>query len=360
MKLPTVALLVLTATACVEPVDDLGEQSLEIVKDPGDLPDPLPTTPPPPPPPNGPNVLRISSAMLTERMITFLGGTGGPLINVDTTGKSPTKVLAITPHTVCIDPDAEARDQAYALCDEFVGFGRANCLQQVIEDYPVAFECHQQTVDTFHSYLDFNSFAEAAGATDVGIRLAPIEKDTYGPGGVTIDANWIRSSAEQPSASFAPTLGNPEPTAHVWLRLTSSSPTLPCVHSVGGDAACPDIQLTNMRVLLRFPGLGPSTTAGLLTTEAPLATFYFDRNLNGVPDFLVTALVDVDAIIRDAVEGRLLTELRSSRGWAAVNAALTGLALAEVKKVHPTASRITRVRQTWYEAGQMVLAYDWQ
>ncbi len=359
MKLPAATLLLLTATAtaCVEPVDELGDQSLEIIKDPGDIPDP--PTAPPPPPPNGANVLRISSATLTERMVAFLGGTGRPLVNVDTTGKTPARVLAITPRQVCSDPNQEARDQAYAACQEFTGVGLNLCLQQVIVDYPVLSECHIQSVDTFHSYLDFNALAEAGGATDLGFHVQPIYKDTFGPGGIRVQANWIRSSAEQPTASFTTTLGNAEPTAQVWLRLTSSSPTLPCVHSIGGDVGCPDIQLTNMRVLLRFPGLGPSTTAGLLTTEAPLATFYFDRNLNGVPDFLVTALVDVDAVVRDAVEGRLMAALQSTTGRAAVNTVLTGLALAEVKKVHPTATRITRVRQTWYEAGQLVLAYDW-
>lgn len=353
----TALVLLLAAAACVEQ-PDTADQTDELVKDPGDVPDPEPVAPPPP---DGPNVLRISSAALTERMITMLGGTAAPLVNVDTTGVSPARSLPITPRTVCTYPNAEARDAAYDACyEEFVGAGLAYCLGQVDVDYPNIQECQVQTYDTFHSYLDFNAFAQAGGATDVGFHVAPIRKDTYGPGGVVIDVKYLRSSGENPSAGFTSTSASTEPTAHVWLPLTSNHPTLPCVHTSYGNAACPDIELTSMRVLLRFLSIGPGAVAGQLTVDDMAATFYFERNLNGVPDFLVTALVDVDAVIRDAVEGRLLAALRSTGGRAAVNAALTRLALDEVRKVHPTATRISRVRQTWYQSGQLVLAYDWQ
>lgn len=362
MKLTSLPLVLslssLSLAACVEPPDS-AEELAAIAVDPGGDPDPAPA--PTPPPPDGPNVLRISSALLTERMTLLLAGTASPLINVDTTGVSPTMSLPIPPRTVCIYPNQEARDAAYAAChEEFFGTGLIRCLQQVDLDYPDLSECHVETYDTFHSYLDFNAFAEYGGARDLGFYAGPVTVDTVGPGALVFNVKYLRSAGGLASAGFTVTSGNPEPTGVVSLALTSNHPTLPCVHTSYGDAACPDIELTNMRVSLRFPGIGPGPVAGLLTTETPVAQFSFDRNLNGVPDPVVTALVDVDAMIRGAVEGRLAASLQTDGGRAAINAALTALALAEVKKVHPTATRITRVRQTWYQSGQLVLAYDWQ
>src|SRR5678810_927160 len=84
------------------------------------------------PPPNGPRVTRVPTAELNAQMGLLLGG---PLITVDTTGTSATKLGPLT--TVCTWPNEALREAAQAECRaDYSGSDLFDCLLQVNTDYP--------------------------------------------------------------------------------------------------------------------------------------------------------------------------------------------------------------------------------
>jgi hypothetical protein len=304
-----------------------------------------------PPPPNGPRVTRVSTAELDAQMGLLLGG---PLVTVDTTGTSATKLGPLT--TVCTYPNQAQRDAAQAECRaDYSGSELFACLQQVNIDYPNISECHD-TRFAMHSYLDFNALAESRNIQDVTFPFDPIWRDTTGPGGVTIDVNYVRTNGP-PTAAFTGNALN-IPSARIAFPLISNSPTLPCTHSES-YLGCPDIELWNMKVTVTAPSLQPG---GAKLAFGPIATsFTFDRNFSGVPDWLITAFLDVDAVLRSVVEGKVTAALNSDAGRAAIADAFTTLAINAARVQHPTLHGFSQITHTWYDpAGQaLVVEYDW-
>lgn len=304
-----------------------------------------------PPPPNGPHVTRVPTADLNAAMSLLLGG---PLVTVDTTGTGPTKLGP--PTTVCTFPNEALREAAQAECRaDYSGSALFNCLRQVNIDYPNISECHE-TRFPMHSFLDFNVIAESAGFADVTFPFDPIWVDTTGPGGVTIDVNYIRTNGP-PTAAFT---GNPlnVPSAHIAFPLISNSPTLPCVHSEA-YLGCPDVELWNMLVTVNVPNIQPD--GAKLGFGALSSSFTFQRNLTGIPDAIVTAFLDVDALLHSVVEGQVTNALTSAGGHAAIADGFTTLALEAARVQHPTMNGFSQITRTWYDpaAQALVIQYDW-
>lgn len=325
--------------------------------DPGDL-DPdfdFEPLPPPPRPPVRGTLVRISSTELDDTLGTALQGTR---LVIDTTGTSPT--ILGDPVYSCRYPNQQAREAAKAECLAGPISDKGRCLAQINIDYPNIKECSSQRPPR-HSYIDFGGIAESLGAVDIPFdSIATIQRDTWGPGGISVDINYVRTtiSAGTLSSYFSPELSD-RATASVWLTLQSNSPTLPCAQT-SAVLGCPDIELTNMKILTRLTGIGPaygdSTKLGF---DQALATFYFDRNLNNIPDWMLTALVDVDAIIANNVEHNVERSLGGTAGRTALGKALTGLVN---RKVNPSGLATGDVKQfyrAWYEAGgTLVVDYE--
>ena len=308
---------------------DAQDQALERKRiDDDDDPEPVPDDDPPPPttPPVRGTLVRISSAELDQTLGDVLQGTK---LVVDTTGRSPPLIIGY--HTECTE-----------------GPG------------PIGQVC-VQVPEITHSYIDFGGIAESFGAVDVPFdNITMIYRDTKGPGGIMVDINYVRTTVNAGTlfAHFSPELSH-RATASVWLNLQSNNPTLPCEHTL---LVCPDIELTDMRVLTRLTGIGPvwddPTQLGF---DQAIAHFYFNRNLNNIPDWLLTELVDVDQIIRNNVERNIARALSSTAGRTALNKALTGLV---AQKVNPnpmpvTGGGIKQFYGAWYETGgTLVVDYE--
>ncbi|MGH8532715.1 MAG: hypothetical protein ACREV1_08330, partial [Gammaproteobacteria bacterium] len=227
--------------------------------------------------------------------------------------------------------------------------------------YPNIKECSFQRPPR-HSHIDFGGIAESYGAIDVPFdSIATIHRDTKGPGGIMVDINYVRTTINPMSplvAYFSPELSD-RATASVWLNLQSNSPTLPCTHT-SSVLGCPDIELTDMRVLTRLTGIGPvSDDPTQLGFDQAIATFYFDRNLNNIPDWFLTVLVDVDQIISNNVERNIERALASTAGRTALNKALTGLVAQKVNPMPTSGGGIKRFYRAWYETGgTLVVDYE--
>jgi hypothetical protein len=278
---------------------------------------------------------------------------------------------------VCTFPNEALREAAQAECRaDYSGSALFNCLRQVNLDYPNISECHV-TRFAMHSFLDFNVIAESAGFQDVTFPFDPIWVDTTGPGGVTIDVNYIRTNGP-PTAAFTGNAIN-VPSARLAFPLVSNSPTLPCVHSEA-YLGCPDVELWNMLVTVTAPNLQPGAPASCINnhgtppyactegvTGAKLAfgalssSFTFERNLTGVPDALITAFFDVDAMLHSVVEGQVTAALDGAGGHAAIADGLTSLAINAARAEHPTLQGFSQITRTWYDpaAQALVIQYDW-
>jgi hypothetical protein len=355
----------ITLTSCALDPSDLdapaeSTQTSEVAIDPYD-----PKDPPQPVvvPPEGPNVVRISSSDLEIAMRAYLGG---QMINIDTTGTSPVRFG--TPYTTCTDVNQPAREAEQDACFEsFSGSALTICLQQALADYPVQTECHT-TASSYHSYLDFSSRLEQENVKDVMLDVEPIYVEGW-TSHHRVDLNYLRSDlTKQITAGFTT-----NKTASLSFPLTSNSPTL-----IVDDG--PDVQMSNMRVLLRFTniepgpayacaegGIAPNCVGGaskLVSARVkhltPRPTFVFDRNINYLPDWLVDQLFDVDAEIRSAAEGQLQTALLTPAASVAIDKAITALAIYRVRNTtHPQIVGFKRIKNTWYVSGQLVIEYDW-
>ncbi len=345
-----------------DPVDDpAAPPDREPPPDPDPDPDgPQPPNPPPSAPPEGTSVVRISSQLLNSAVSVFLGNS---LVTVDSTTSAPPR--SGPTETVCVWPNAELRDAAYADCyASFSGASLFRCLRIANEEFPNISECFY-TSTVVRGYIDFPSIAETEGARDITFPVEPIQIDD-----LTIDINWLRSDPETPPAASISEFG-----LSIGLPLVSNQPTLPCARD--GLIGCPDVELTNMRVMARFtPGPGPDYSCVENKGTAPACTvaissarvsmglqhtsFLSDLNLSNIPDFFVTAFFDVESAISDLVEAKLAEALRAPAARAAIERAVTGLAIQRVRTTtHPTISGFSRINQVWLDGNDLVIRYEW-
>lgn len=289
----------------------------------GDLPI-LVAPPPPVAPPAQGSLVRITSTELDDLLVGVLQNTK---IVIDTTRTSPT-IYDDFYH--CFYPNKEARDAAIAECMQ-MGPAKAQCLQMVDEEYPNIKQCGTVS-GPFHSYIDFGGVAEYAGAEDVGFQgIETITRDSWGPGSVTIDINYVRATVNAGTTrAWFTAAPNDGAAANISLKLERNQPTIKCVHSA---LACPDIELTNMLLTASLSGIKPVTgDPRTLGFDKVVASFTFDRNLNNVPDWFVTLFLDVDALIRNNVQKNVERALGFESSRAALNKALTELAVRKAKE----------------------------
>lgn len=302
-------------------------------------------------PPAQGRLVRITSEELDGLLVGLLQGTR---IVIDTTRTSPT-IYDDFYH--CTYPNKEIRETMIAECMHMAGSARSQCLAMVNEEYPNIKECGMVS-GPFHSYIDFGGVAEYAGAEDVGFQgIETIRRDSWGPGSVTIDINYVRAtvSAQTTRAWFtaAPSGGA---AANISLALQSNQPTIKCVHSA---LACPDIELTNMKLTASLSGIEPvDGDPRTLGFDEVVADFTFDRNLNNVPDGLVTLFLDVDALIKSNVKKNVERALGFEASRAALNKALTELATRKAKEKNGSIG-IDWFYRAWFE-GTDTLVVDYQ
>lgn len=151
------------------------------------------------------SLVRISSRELNHTLVAVLQGTK---LVVDTTGTSPT--ILGDPVYNCKYPNQEIREQLIAECLAGPPNDKGKCLRDVNEQYPNIKECSFQRPPV-HSYIDFGGIAENYGAVDVPFdSIATIHRDTFGPGGITVDINYVRTTITAGSlfAYFSPELSD--------------------------------------------------------------------------------------------------------------------------------------------------------
>ncbi len=294
---------------------------------------------------------RISTDDLNGALRLLLGGSR---IVIETTSRSPT--IPSEPFYHCSYPNQAIREQMQAECYEMAGSARARCLQAMNEEFPNVKECGWVTGPK-HSYIDFGPLAEQYGAKDHTFDISPIVRDSTGPGSITVDINYVRTTVSHQTLDAAWTAEGGLPAASVTLKLESNSPTLPCRHS-SSVLGCPDVELSNMKVNTKLTGIGPTADRKHLAFDYVVASFTFDRNLNNIPDWLVTAFVDIDKIIRNNVQKQVKDGLERSESRAALNKALTGLAEQSAKKNHPTWRGFKSFASTRFDQGSLVFEYE--
>ncbi len=295
---------------------------------------------------------RISSDELYAALLLVLGGSR---LVVDTTKTSPS--IPSEPFYHCSYPNQAAREAMQAECYAMAGSARFQCLQQMNEDYPNVKECNW-TTGPKHSYIDFGPLAESYGAKDHTFDIAPIDRDTFGPGGITVDINYVRSTIGPGTIDAGWTTEAGLPTASLTLELESNGPTLPCRHWTS-YLGCPDLELSNMKVNAKLTGIAPTADKTQLGFGSVIAAFTFDRNLNNIPDGFLTVFVDVDQIIRNNVQKHVKNGLEKATSRTALQKALSALAEQTAKKNHATWSGIQTFERAWFDPASSSLVFEY-
>lgn len=273
---------------------------------------------------------------------------------IDTTRTSPT-IYDDFYH--CSYPNQQIRESMIAECMQMAGSARSQCLAMVNEEYPNIKQCGTVS-GPFHSYIDFGGLAEYAGAEDVGFQgIETIRRDSWGPGSVTIDINYVRATVNaQTTRAWFTAAPNNGAAANISLKLESNQPTIQCVHSA---LACPDIELTNMNLTASLSGIKPvSGDPRTLGFDKVVASFTFDRNVNNLPDSLVTLFLDVDQLIKSNVQKNVERALGFESSRAALNKALTELATRKAKEKNGSIG-VDWFYRAWFE-GTDTLVVDYQ
>jgi hypothetical protein len=300
---------------------------------------------PPPSPPAHPvcgKVVRIASADLNFALRTLLGGTR---IMYDTTGSSPTLT---GPVYQCFYPNQAARDAGKQECLSGPTVSKGACLKMLDEEFPNIKNC-VWTTGPYHSYVDFGQQAEQYGAVDQFFVVDTIVRDTWA-GRVDLDINMVNTTIGPGTltASFGPDPTSDHAVANISLDISSNDPTIICHHF----ADCPNVELTDMRVDLQLTAIAPTADRTQLGFDMPVAAFHFDRNLENFPDWLVDIFTDIDQIIRNKVQGALVSAFGKDKTRTAVNKALSGLAEYFANQ------KITTYYGAWYDGGDLMVDYE--
>jgi hypothetical protein len=294
---------------------------------------------------------RISSDELHGALLLVLGGSR---LVLDTTGTSPT--IPSEPFYHCTYPNQQAREAMQDDCFQMAGAARSQCLKMMNEEFPNIKECNW-TTGPKHSYIDFGPLAESYGAKDTPFDISEIRRDTFGPGGITVGINYVRTTVGPQTIAAAWTNEAGSPAGDVTLKLESNQPTLPCAHWEV-YLGCPDLELTNMQVNAKLTGIAPTPDQKQLGYGEVLATFSFDRNLNNIPDSFVTVFVDIDKIIRNNVKKNVERALEKAESRAALNKALTALAEQSAKKNHAQWNGFKVLKSASFDNGSLVVSYE--
>lgn len=286
--------------------------------------------------------VRISSAQLDQALIDLLAGTR---IAYDTTDTSDP---LLGPFYKCVYPNQEARDQGQADCLAGPPQDKGTCLEQLNEEYPNIKECHW-AIFAYHSYVDFSATAEDHGAEDLFFDVDTIVRDTWA-GRVDVDITNVNTtvSAGTLISGFSKDPASDQARANLSLKLSSGSPTVKLEHFTGPYA----VNLTNMFVDAQLTAIGPTADKTQLGFGEPLVTFRFDKDVLGIPDWVVAIFKDVESLIRGRVENTLESALGKDETRGAINQALTGLA------EHFAHQKIRIFHGAWFDGGDLVVDYS--
>lgn len=354
---------ILLAAGCA--ADDLATSSVaqgargtnEPPEDPPDDPsdDPPPDDPPPPPPPQPApppaqqgTLVRITAAELQDALMLALGGS---VLSLDTTETSPP--IPSEPFWQCAYPNQGGREAAEKECrEQYSGQNLLDCLAAVEVDWPNVPECNW-TTGPEHSYLKFGGVVRSKGAVDVPFGdIEPMYRDSWGPGGVTIGVNHVRTTAgyQTLTAGIIPLSGQKPwlmATAWIALKFTSNQPTLTCTHDYFG---CPDLNLNDIRLEVHLHGIGPNPANNTqLAFISVVPYFSFTRNLTNVPDWLINPFYDVDQLIKSRVNANVVRALNLASSRAALNNALTELVRVQASMENGSRG-VERIYNAWYES----------
>jgi hypothetical protein len=292
----------------------------------------------------------ISSDELYGALLLVLGGSR---LVIDTTETSPT--IPSDPFYHCTYPNQQAREAGQQECFAMAGAARSQCLRMLNEEFPNIKECNW-TTGPKHSYIDFGPLAESYGAKDTPFDITEIKRDTWGPGGITVGINYVRTTVGPQTIAAEWTNEANVPAGSVTLKLESNQPTLPCAHWEV-YLGCPDLELTDMKVNAKLTNIAPTPDKKQLGYGDVVATFSFDRNLNNIPDSFLTVFVDVDQIIRNNVQKQVKKALEKEQSRTALNKALTALAEQSAKKNHAQWNGFKELTGTSFYNGGLVVSY---
>jgi hypothetical protein len=255
--------------------------------------------------------------------------------------------------TVC-HRDQAAYDAARAECLLFPT-NRAQCLRQASLDYPVV--CSQVGVPHY-SYVAFTDTLKNLypGLTDKVFDLEPIHKDTW-TGGITIRLNPLHTTLGVGNLDILAGNRDGHPYVGLGANVQSAQPTAYCDHD-SPVLGCPDIELTNMHLVIRFEDLRPDpadpTRVTFSTVTAP---FTFNRNLNNVPDWLVTPFYDVDARIKARTEQKIQSTFLEDSRHVEIAKLLTGALAWYAQRNVPGFTGFRRIAQVNYYQGEIWIFY---
>jgi hypothetical protein len=301
-----------------------------------------PLEPLPPPHQVCGKTVRITSADLDFALRTLLHNTR---IVYDTTGSSDTHV---GPYYHCWYPNNEALQAAIDECMQGPPSDKGRCLAQAHEDYPQIKEC-AWTSAAYHSYIDFGALAEQHGAEDMFFDSDRIRRVNWA-GTFDFDINFVRTTIDSStlSAHFTKDPSSDQAVGTISLKLSSNNPTVICQ----GGLPCPDVNLSNMKILAQLTNIGPTADRSQLGFDVADVTFSFSKNINNVPDWFVELFKDVDGLIRSRVEKRLESALKKDGTRASLTEALTGLV------EHFANQQIDTFYAAWFENGDLVVDYQ--
>jgi hypothetical protein len=315
--------------------------------------DPEPTSPPARDPIVarrwGLHTLRVPVETLQDLIPFLLSGTR---ISIDVTRHAPPVYQGTT--TVC-HRDQAAYDAAQAVCLELSGSQRAQCLHQVAVAYPPV--CSPVPVPHY-SYVSFTDTLKNVypGLTDKVFDLEPIHKDTWA-GGITIRLNQIRSTLGIGNLDILGGNRNGKPYVGLGANVQSGQPTAYCEHD-SPVLGCPDIELSNMHIVIRFEDLHPDALdTSRVTYGSVTAPFTFDRNLNNVPDWLVTPFFDVDERIRARTEQKLQSVFLDDAHHTEVAKLLTNALAWYAHQHNPSFTGFKRIDEVLYSGGEIIVHY---
>lgn len=277
------------------------------------------TNPPPrdPTQPRMPGLRTLAVEILDlELQMRFL--LGGTRIALDATHTGPYVVQGTT--RVCRRESEEAYQAARLECLHLTS-GRGECLRQLNEDYPVV--CRNYSA-AYWSFLSFTDELKQLypSLTDYVYDLNPFVRDTW-HGEIKVTINKIMATLGRDNLDVS---GGRDRLHEAYIALgadmVSGSPTAYCEHL--GYFTCQNIQLSNMHIVIRLQGLKRDPAEPTRVAFSTVGVrFSFDRNINNVPDWLITPFFDIDKRIQKRVHEKIQTALADQTRRDTISKAIT-------------------------------------
>jgi hypothetical protein len=322
------------------------------------LPNP-PDDPEPSAPPAVPGVprwwprlhtLHVPVATLQD-VIPFL--MSGTRISLDVTHNAPP--IYDGPPQVC-HRDQAGFDAMRAECMQLpTPVERQRCLRQAAQAFPLTCTPAPQP---HYSYVAFTDTLKNLypNLTDKLFDFEPIHRHTWS-GWITIRLNQLHSTLGIGNLDILAGNRGGLPYVGLGANVQSGQPTAYCDHDVA-VLGCPDIELTNMHLVVRFEDLKPDPLdTSRITYSAVTAPFSFNRNLNNIPDFLVTIFYDVDARIKARTEQKIQSTFLEDARHVEMAKLLTNALAWYAERNDPMFTGFKRISRVAYYQGEIIVYY---